>query len=423
MKAEILTIGDEILIGQIINTNSVWIAQQLNLLGIKVVHMASVSDEENAIVEAFDQAAKRADFVFITGGLGPTKDDITKKVFARYFNTDLILDEEVLKDVDRYFSKRGRQLTDINAQQAMLPKGCTVIKNNNGTAPGMWMQKDKTVFISMPGVPYEMKGMMTDGILPKILKENKLPSIYHKSILTQGIGESTIAEIASDWEDALIDKNIKLAYLPQPGSVRLRLSTFGNEPSLLKKNVEEEIEKFKLLLGKYIFGYEEYGEEPPSIEKIVSELLRERKQTLALAESCTGGYIASLFTAIPGASEIFKGAIVPYTNLSKHELLQVDEKLFTTVGSVSREVVEQLAQNVLKKFNSDYAISISGIAGPTGGTPEKPVGTVWVAVANKEKVLAFKLQFGDNRQRNITMTASAAINLLRKLILKENVAP
>jgi len=423
MKAEILTIGDEILIGQIINTNSVWIAQQLNLLGIKVVHMASVSDEENAIVEAFDQAAKRADFVFITGGLGPTKDDITKKVFAKYFNTDLILDEEVLKDVDKYFSKRGRQLTDINAQQAMLPKGCTVIKNNNGTAPGMWMQKDKTVFISMPGVPYEMKGMMTDGILPKILKENTLPSIYHKSILTQGIGESTIAEIANDWEDALIEKNIKLAYLPQPGSVRLRLSTFGNEPSLLKKNVEEEIEKFKLLLGKYIFGYEEYGEEPPSIEKIVSELLRERKQTLALAESCTGGYIASLFTAIPGASEIFKGAIVPYTNLSKHELLQVDEKLFTTVGSVSQEVVEQLAQNVLKKFNSDYAIAISGIAGPTGGTPEKPVGTVWAAVANKEKVLAFKLQFGDNRQRNITMTASAAINLLRKLILKENVTP
>jgi nicotinamide-nucleotide amidase len=423
MKAEILTIGDEILIGQIINTNSVWIAQQLNLAGIKVVHMASVSDEEQAIVEAFDQAAKRSDVVFITGGLGPTKDDITKKVFAAYFNTELALDEVVLKDIDTYFNKRGRKLNDINAQQAWLPKGCTVIKNHNGTAPGMWMQKNNTVFISMPGVPYEMKGMMTDGILPKILKENTLPSIYHKSILTQGIGESTIAEIANDWEDALIEKNIKLAYLPQPGSVRLRLSTFGNDPTLLKKNVEEEIEKFKLLLGKYIFGYEEYGEEPPSIEKIVSELLRERKQTLALAESCTGGYIASLFTAIPGASEIFKGAIVPYTNLSKHELLQVDEKLFTTVGSVSKVVVQQLAQNVLKKFDSDYAISISGIAGPTGGTPEKPVGTVWMAVANKENVFAFKYQFGDNRQRNITMTASAAINLLRKLILKENVTP
>jgi nicotinamide-nucleotide amidase len=423
MKAEILTIGDEILIGQIINTNSVWIAQQLNLAGIKVVHMASVSDEEQAIVEAFDQAAKRSDVVFITGGLGPTKDDITKKVFAAYFNTELVLDEVVLKDIDTYFSKRGRILNDINAQQAWLPKGCTVIKNHNGTAPGMWMKKDSTVYISMPGVPYEMKGMMTDSIIPKLIHENALKAIYHKSILTQGIGESTIAEIANEWEDALIHKNIKLAYLPQPGSVRLRLSTFGNDLEFLKKNIDEEIEKFKLLLGKYIYGYEDYGEDPPSIEKIVSELLRERKQSLALAESCTGGYIASLFTALPGASEVFKGAIVPYTNLSKHELLHVDDKLFTTVGSVSRDVVEQLAQNVLKKFNSDYAISISGIAGPTGGTPEKPVGTVWVAVANKENVFAFKYQFGDNRQRNITMTASAAINLLRKLILKENVTP
>lgn len=419
MKAEILTIGDEILIGQITNTNSVWIAQQLNLAGIKVVHMASVADEEHAIIKAFDDALLRSDFVFITGGLGPTKDDITKKVFAAYFNTELVHDEEVYKDVDAYFTKRGRVLSEMNAKQALIPKGCTVIKNTNGTAPGMWMKKNNTVFISMPGVPYEMKGMMSDLILPKIRNENELPHIYHKTVLTQGIGETTIAEIVEKWEDALVEKNIKLAYLPQPGSVRLRLSSYGKDAALLKKHVEEEVEKLKLLINKYIFGYESYGEDPPSLEQIVSDLLRERKQSLALAESCTGGYISSLFTAIPGASEMFKGAVVPYTNLSKHTLLQVDETLFTTVGSVSKEVVEQLAGHVLKKFDSDYAISISGIAGPSGGTPEKPVGTVWIAVANKEKVFASKFQFGDNRQRNIVMTASAAINLLRKLILDE----
>ncbi|WP_317898890.1 competence/damage-inducible protein A [Aurantibacillus circumpalustris] len=419
MKAEILTIGDEILIGQIVNTNSVWMAQQLNLAGIQVVHMASVSDEENAIIKALTDAESRADFVFITGGLGPTKDDITKKVFASYFGVQLVLNDGALKNLDNYFAKRGRELNEINRKQALVPEGCIVIKNSNGTAPGMWMKKGNTVFVSMPGVPYEMQGMMTEGVLPKIKSENVLPKIYHKSILTQGIGESAIAEIVEAWEDALIEKNIKLAYLPQPGLVKLRLSSYGKDMNELKKNIEEEIVALNLLIGKYIFGYENYGEETPTLQGIVSELLRERKQTLALAESCTGGYISSLFTSISGASEIFKGAMVPYTNLSKSELLQVENGLFTTVGSVSKEVVEQLAQNVIKKFDSDYSISISGIAGPTGGTPEKPVGTVWVAVANKNRVVTHKFQFGDNRQRNIIMTASAAINMLKKLILNE----
>lgn len=419
MKAEILTIGDEILIGQITNTNSVWIAQQLNFAGIKVVHMASVSDEETAITKAFRDAAERADFVFITGGLGPTKDDITKKIFADFFNAHLVTNGEVLKELEDYFKKRGRELNDVNRKQAMVPEGCFVIKNVNGTAPGMWMKKNNTVFISMPGVPYEMKSMMSDTILPKIKSENALSHIYHKTVLTQGIGESAIAEIVETWEDALAEKDIKLAYLPQPGSVKLRLSSYGGDLNTLRNTIEKEVKKLEPLIGRYIYGYETYGEEPPSLERIVSQLLRERKKTLALAESCSGGYIASLFTAIPGASEVFKGAIVPYTNLSKHALLQVDEALFTTVGSVSREVVEQLAANVIKKFDSDYAISISGIAGPTGGTAEKPVGTVWIAVATREKVLAHKFQFGDNRQRNIVMTAAAAMNLLRKLILKE----
>lgn len=419
MKAEILTIGDEILIGQIVNTNSVWIAQQMNLVGIKVVHMATVADTEEAITRAFNEAMTRADLVFVTGGLGPTKDDVTKKTFSDFFETELVIDDEVLQEIETYFEKRGRPVGELNRSQALVPKGCTVIKNAHGTAPGMWMKKNNTVFISMPGVPYEMKAMMTAFILPKILKENKLPFIYHKTVLTQGIGESAIAEIISDWEDGLTQKNIKLAYLPQPGLVRLRLSTSGADGDTLKKQVETEIEKLEGLIGKYIFAYENYGEEPPTLEKIVSEMLRNRKETLSLAESCTGGYISSLFAALPGASEIFKGAIVPYANIAKHNLLAVDAKIFDTVGAVSRECVEQLAVNVRKKFDTDYAVSVSGIAGPTGATDEKPVGLVWIAVASREKVLAMKFQFGDNRHRNIVNTASAAINLLRKFMLKK----
>ena len=419
MTAEILTIGDEILIGQITNTNSVWIAQQLNQMGIKVVHMASVADDEAAIIKAFNDCLTRAQFVFITGGLGPTKDDITKKTFSKYFNSPLVIDKDVLADVSSFFLKRDKVVSQLNQNQALVPKDCFVIRNPNGTAPGMWIKKQNTVFISMPGVPYEMKALMLDTIIPKIKNENALPHIYHKTVLTQGIGESALAELIETWEDNLIHKNIKLAYLPQPGIVRLRLSTSGNNLENLKTNVEDEIKNLNTLINKYIYGYENYGEETPSLQKIVSELLLQRNQTLALAESCTGGYLSSLFTALPGASNIFKGAIIPYTNTAKHQLLQVDESLFNTVGAVSKECVQQLAQNVLKKFNSTYSIAISGIAGPTGGTDEKPVGTIWVAVANQQKCLAFKFQFGDDRGRNIVMTSNAALNLLRKFILKE----
>ncbi len=416
MNAEILTIGDEILIGQIVNTNSVWIAQQLNLIGVRVVHMASVGDDTGAIVAALDAAASRANLVLVTGGLGPTKDDITKKTFADYLNVQLEMNEDVLQDVDVFFTKRGRQLTEINRNQALVPSGCTVIRNKNGTAPGMWMVKGNTVFVSMPGVPHEMKAMMSDFVLPKLRRENKLPHIVHKTVLTQGIGESALAEMIEGWEDALAAKNIKLAYLPQAGQVRLRLSTFGENPQLLQQTVEEEVVKLKELAGTYIFGFENYGEETPTLEKIVSELLRERKQTVSLAESCTGGYVSSLITALPGASDVFKGAMVPYTNTAKHELLQVDNQVFTTVGAVSEECVTQLSQHVLGKFGSDYAIAVSGIAGPSGGTEEKPVGTVWMAVASKNRVLTKKFQFGANRHFNIVLTANAALNLLRKFI-------
>lgn len=419
MRAEILSIGDELLIGQITNTNSVWIAQQLNLLGIKVVYMSTIGDERDVIERALKDAESRADFVFITGGLGPTKDDITKQVFADFFGAPLVMDEAVLKHVTSFFEKRGREMLEVNRLQAMVPKGCTVIHNQNGTAPGMWMKKNNTVYVSMAGVPYEMKAMMTDIVLPKIKSEYKLPFIYHKTVLTQGLGESFLAEKISAWEDALADKNIKLAYLPQPGIVRLRLSTSGNNFDELKETVEAEVEKLKQLIPQYIYGYEAYGEEQPTFERIVSELLREKKKSIALAESCTGGYISSLITSVAGSSEIFRGGIIPYHNDVKHALLEVDENIFKQQGAVSKECVTQMAEHARKKFKSDYAIATSGIAGPSGGTAEKPVGTVWIAVASEEKTIAMKFIFGDNRHRNIQMTANTALNMLRKIILKE----
>ena len=420
MKAEILTIGDEILIGQITNTNSVWIAQQLNLIGVQIVHMCSVPDQEAAIVHAFEEAAMRADFVFITGGLGPTKDDITKKTFSKYFEAPLILNQEVLNQVASFFTKRGRELTEVNRQQAFVPEGATVIMNQQGTAPGMWMKKNNTVYISMPGVPYEMKAMMTAAVLPKIKSEYNLPFIFHKTVLTNGIGESLLAEKISAWEDSLAVEDVKLAYLPQPGMVRLRLSGYGDSLEKLQTKINTKIHELESLVPEYIFGYENYGEETPSLEKIVSEMLRGRKKTLSIAESCTGGHLTAMFTAIPGASDIIKGGIVPYTNEAKHKLLLVDETIFTTVGAVSKECVLQLAEHAIKKFKSDYSISISGIAGPSGGTDDKPVGTVWIAVASTEKSMAMKFQFGDNRSVNIVMSCMAALNLFRKFLLKKS---
>lgn len=421
MKAEILSIGDEILIGQIINTNSVWMAQQLNLLGIKVNYMSTISDSEDAILKAFEDAQGRADVVLITGGLGPTKDDITKITIAKYFNVPLVLDEEVLKDVSSFFTKRGRVLTQMNKDQALVPEGCTVIRNKNGTAPAMWLQKENTIFISMPGVPYEMKPIMEEYVLPQLKKLFKLPFIYHKTVLTHGLGESFLAERIEDWENNLAAKNIKLAYLPQPGIVRLRLSTSGTEGiEVLQKNIEEEIKKLQKYIEEYIYGYEEYGQEQPTLEKIVSELLKEKKKTVSIAESCTGGYVSSLFTSISGSSEIFKGGIVPYCNEAKHNLLEVNELIFKEQGAVSEQCVIALAEGAIKKLKSDYSIAISGVAGPGGGTPDKPVGFVWVAVSNGKITETKSFQFGDHRGRNITMTANAAINLLRKFILKNN---
>ncbi len=419
MNAELLTIGDEILIGQIVNTNAVWMAQQLNEAGISVVHMSSVADEKEAILKAFEDAGKRAELVLITGGLGPTKDDITKKTFCDFFNSELIINEEVLKDVTGFFTKRNRELTDINKKQAEVPKEATVIRNKNGTAPGMWMEKNGTIYVSMPGVPFEMMGMVTDNVIPALKKRFTLPFIYHKTILTQGIGESSLAELISDWEDNLHLNEIGLAYLPSPGMVRLRLSSKGVDEIALKQKIDAEAEKVKPLIDKYIYGYEEYGKEQPKMEEILGELLKEKNLKLCLAESCTGGYISHLITSVAGSSAYYNGGVIPYHNDFKHSLLNVNEEVFVKHGAVSKECVEAMVKGVMVALKGNAAIAVSGIAGPSGGTDDKPVGTTWVAVALNDQVISKQFIFGDNRQRNIHMTASAGMNMLRKLILNE----
>jgi nicotinamide-nucleotide amidase len=417
MRAELLTIGNEILIGQITNTNAVWMAQQLNLIGVNVIHMSSVADDSQAILSALDNAKSRADIVLITGGLGPTKDDITKKTLCEYFGTNLILNEDVLKDVTNFFLKRNREVAEINRKQAEVPKGCMVLRNKQGTAPGMWIEKDDVIFISMPGVPYEMQGIMTDLVLPEIKKRFKLPFIYHKTILTQGIGESLLSELISDWEDNMTKMNLSLAYLPAPGMVRLRISSLGENEDALRNTIDAEVEKVKPIIEKYIYGYEEYGTEQPKMEEILGQLLSEKGLKLALAESCTGGYISHLITSVPGSSAYFNGCIVPYHNEFKNSLLKVNFSVFEQHGAVSEACVTAMVKEVQNVFNADVAIAVSGIAGPGGATAEKPVGSTWIAVAYGDRVVQKYFVFGDNRQRNIQMAAMNAMNMLRKLIL------
>ncbi len=416
MNAALITIGDELLIGQITNTNSAWMAKELSLAGIRTVYMLTVGDDKQAIIEAFDAARAKAEVVLITGGLGPTRDDITKNLFAEYHGVGLTMDEQVLNDVTSFFTSRGRTLDEVNRLQALVPEGCRVIRNRQGTAPGMWMERDGKIMVSMPGVPYEMQAMVTEAVIPWIKEKYTLPPQRHVTIITQGIGESVLAGLISTWEDGIEAAGLKLAYLPQPGMVRLRLSGYGTDVNELESLIEEHVQRLMPLIENYYCGRENYGDEVLSIERIIFNLLKTQGKTVAAAESCTGGYISSLFTAMAGSSEIFKGAVVPYANLMKHVLLGVDKELFTTVGAVSREVVEQLAANVRAKFDADFAISVSGIAGPGGATPEKPVGTVWIAVADRNSVRARLFRFGNDRQRNIQMTAQAGLAMLRRLI-------
>jgi len=417
MIAEIITIGDEILIGQIVDTNSAWIGTQLNLIGIKVKQISSVSDDYEHILKALKEAENRADIILITGGLGPTKDDITKKTLATYFNVGMIIHKETENMIRDFFAKRGKELTELNRKQAEVPENCEVILNHNGTAPGMWFEQNNKIFISMPGVPYEMKAIMENDVLPKLKNRFTLPAIFHKTLLTNGIGESFLAEKIESWEDNLASLNLKLAYLPSPGMVRLRLSGSGKTTDEVKSKIENAFGNLLPLIKDYFFGYEEYGKEPDSLEKIIAELLIKNNKTLALAESCTGGYISHLITSIPGSSAFYRGGIIPYHNTHKHELLGVENAIFEKSGAVSEECVIEMASGVKNKFNADYSIAVSGIAGPSGGSSEKPVGFVWVAIATPNEIITEKFQFGTDRNRNIRMTALAALNKLRKCIV------
>ncbi|MFN4234210.1 MAG: competence/damage-inducible protein A [Bacteroidia bacterium] len=412
IHAEIITIGEELLIGQVIDTNSAWISEQLNLIGISVKQITSISDNKEQIIDTLKNAIKRSKIILITGGLGPTKDDITKQTLADFFDSKLIFNEDAFKNIEAIFKRRNLQVSELNKLQAYLPDNCKVIPNIEGTASGMLFRKDECIIISMPGVPYEMKTMMEKFILKELQNEFNLPYVVHKTILTQGIGESFLAEKIEKWENNL-PSNISLAYLPSPGIVRLRLSAKGEEKEKLNELISLKIDELKEIISEYIFGYDN-----DTLEEIVGKLLKEKNKTLAIAESCTGGYLSHLITSVPGSSNYFKGSIISYANEIKMHELNVDEETLKRYGAVSKEVVEQMAKNILLKFNTDFAIATSGIAGPDGGTKDKPVGMVWIAVADKKSINAQVFYMGEHRGRNIQKSAISALNLLRKKILE-----
>ncbi|MEN8223887.1 MAG: competence/damage-inducible protein A [Bacteroidota bacterium] len=412
MKAEIISIGDELLVGQVINTNASWMAARLNLAGIEVVRIVAIPDQKGEIMMSLKEASVRADVVLITGGLGPTRDDITKNTLCEYFGSKLILHEPSLQYVKKIFHDRGLHLRAINRRQAEIPDNCTPIINNKGTAPGMWFEKDGVVFISLPGVPFEMKAMISDYVIPELSGRLNGIHIVHKMVLTQGVGESFLSETIKEWEDDL-PAHIKLAYLPQPGIVRLRLSGRGEKMNDLAAEIDQHINGLRALIPDQIFGY---GEE--TLEEVTGRLLKAKSLRLATAESCTGGYIAHLITSIPGSSDYFTGSVIAYSNQVKMDSLGVQEESLIQHGAVSEQTVREMADGVRKKYNTDYAIAVSGVAGPEGGTQEKPVGTTWIAIAGPEKTLSKKFQFVKNRQRNIRIAALTALNMLRLMLIK-----
>jgi len=410
MLAEIITIGDEILIGQIVDTNSAWMAGRLNDIGIRVKQISSVSDNKQHIKAAIDEANGRADIILITGGLGPTKDDITKKTIAEYFHVGLVENKDALANVTAIFARYNRPLLEVNRLQAQVPENCEVILNKNGTAPGMWFNENGKIYVSMPGVPHEMMYMMDDEVLPKLKSSLKLPFIIHKTILTAGEGESFLAEKIAGIEDSL-PPFIKLAYLPKLGQVRLRLSGYGEDAMLLKTAIDEFAAKITERVSDVVIA-----EEDIPIEKAILDTMAKKGLTLSLAESCTGGYIAHLFTQHAGSSKVFLGGVVSYSNQLKESVLGVKAETLDKFGAVSRETVVEMAEGALSNFKSDYAVAVTGIAGPDGGTPDKPVGTVWIAVATINKTLAKKLTFGNKRRQNIERSAISALTMLNTLL-------
>lgn len=408
IQAEILTIGDEILYGQILDTNAQWISAELDLIGIKVVRRTTVGDQKADMLYAFQCAEQRADIIIITGGLGPTNDDLTMPMLAAYFQSEIVTNEAVLQHVKDFFEKRGRTFSSLNKKQAEVPANAQILHNELGTAPGTWYEERGKVFVSLPGVPHEMKNLMKTEVIPRLSKAYEMPVIYHKLIKTVGIGESTLAEMLEDWESQL-PEHIALAYLPSVGHVKLRLTAVGESRSQLAQDVDQQIKQLIPLAGKFIYGYD-----ATTLEEAVGHLLLEQKKTIAFAESCSGGFIQHKITTIPGSSSFFQGGIVPYHNDLKVNVLGVDEKIINTHGAVSETCVKAMAEKVRTLFKSDIGAASSGIAGPGGGTADKPVGTVWIAFADGEQTIAKKLQLTSNRLLNIELTQISVLNLVRK---------
>ncbi|TXB66212.1 competence/damage-inducible protein A [Vicingus serpentipes] len=406
---DIISIGDELLIGQTLNTNAHWIAKEMDALGFRVREHISISDAKEHIVYTLDNSLLKADVVLITGGLGPTNDDLTLPVLNEYFGGELVVNQDVYNDIEQLITSRGFEMNDNNKQQALVSSKCKVIRNKKGTAPGLWFEKDNKVVVAMPGVPYEMKGMV-ETIISWIKQKYTFPEIVHQMVLTKGLPESKLAEILTDWESNL-PSTIKLAYLPSPGRVKLRLTSIGQNRAEVQQLIDEQVALLTNIIPDNI-----YSVDNKNLEEIIGDLLRHNKQTMATAESCTGGYIAHLITSISGSSDYFKGAIVSYANEVKINELRVNSTDIDNYGAVSEQVVVQMAKGVLTKLNVDYAIATSGIAGPTGGTTEKPVGTVWIAVANKNEVMAKKYLFGTDRQVNIERAAFAGLSMLYDLL-------
>ncbi len=411
MQATLITVGDEILIGQIVDTNSAWIAQQLNLQGINVSGIISTSDTKKAITTSIEQAMAQSDIVIMTGGLGPTKDDITKKTIADYFGVGMSFDQGTYDRIVRLFERFGRTATEAHKEQCYMPDNVNLLLNKKGTAPGMWFEEQNTVLVSLPGVPYEMKYLMEYEVLPKLKERFPLAPIVHQTILTVGEGESIIADAVRPVEDSL-PSNMKLAFLPNIGQVRLRLSATGEDEEIIRKNLEEKSKEIEALIPELIFGFNNQ-----TLEAAVGDLLKEKGKTLSTAESCTGGYLAHMITSISGSSAYFIGSIIAYSNQVKQRQLGVQSETLEKYGAVSEQTVKEMVIGALKLLKTDIAISVSGIAGPTGGTPDKPVGTIWLAVGDATKIETKKLQLGKDRLKNIHYTSVQALNMVRKFLL------
>jgi len=412
MNAEIITIGDEILIGQIIDTNSAFLGKQLNKIGVEVVQITSIQDEQEIIIKALKDAEIRADIIITTGGLGPTKDDLTKHTLCEYFNDELVLDQKTMAHVEEIFDKYvNHPILEANRSQAYLPSKCLALKNKYGTAPGMWFEKDGKVFISMPGVPFEMKAIVKDEVIPRLKDRYNRPFILHKTVLTYGLGESAIAEKIEDWVNNL-PTFIKLAYLPSLGRVRLRLSARGDDEKILQDGINTAVEKLNDYIGDLIKGYED----EQSIEEHIAKGLTDKHLSLATAESCTGGRLAAKFTEIPGASAFFKGSIVSYATSAKHDVLKIPKDFIEKHSVVSAEITEEMAKRVQNLFKADITIATTGNAGPTKGDSDAEIGTVFIALANKSNVVVEKFNFGNHRERVTQKAVNKALEMIYELI-------